>query len=282
MLSLTIVIPVYNEEHHIKGCLDAIAAQSVMPSEVIVVDNNCTDTTIAIAKTYDFVRVVTEEKQGRGYARTAGFNAATSDIFARIDADSRIEKHWVERVLSHFTADERLYGVTGIGKTTFLPGIHFIRTTLFSRAYYWFVHAGFRTITMWGATMAIRKSAWEKVKDDVCLDDSIVHEDQDVSLWIAANGMEIKQKNDLLVTTGGHTYRYLPKLIAYSKLFRSTKKLHKDNGNFEKTRMLSYPSLLPGMIGAGLVSGPIFIVSILSFPLDYLFLHSKYKKKWLS
>jgi glycosyltransferase involved in cell wall biosynthesis len=282
MLTLTIVIPVYNEEHHIKDCLDSIAMQSVMPAEVIVVDNNCTDNTIDIAKTYDFVKVVVEKKQGRGYARTAGFNAATSQLLARIDADSRLQEDWVKRVTNHFATDESLYGVTGIGKTTFLPGIHSVRTTLFSRAYYWFVHAGFRTITMWGANMAIRKSAWDAVEDAVCLDDSIVHEDQDLSLWIAAQNMNIKQMNNLIISTSGHTYRYLPKLFAYSRLFQSTKRLHENNGNLSKTRTLSYPTLLPGMIGAALLSAPLFLVSIVLFPLDYALLHSKYRKKWLS
>lgn len=50
MLTLTLVIPVFNEEHQIKGCLDAVASQTVMPDEVIVVDNNCTDRTIEIAQ----------------------------------------------------------------------------------------------------------------------------------------------------------------------------------------------------------------------------------------
>ncbi|MDQ3064817.1 MAG: glycosyltransferase, partial [bacterium] len=38
-LTLSLVIPVYNEEDHIVACLSAIAAQTVKPLEVIVVDN---------------------------------------------------------------------------------------------------------------------------------------------------------------------------------------------------------------------------------------------------
>ncbi len=121
MLSLTIVIPVFNEEHHIKACLESIACQTIAPTEVIVVDNNCTDRTIEIAEKFNFVRVVSEKQQGRGYARTTGFNAVKTDIIGRIDADSRLDSTWVEEVISVFEAREDVTGVTGIGRVSFLP-----------------------------------------------------------------------------------------------------------------------------------------------------------------
>ena len=58
-LTLSIVIPVYNEQDQIKGCLDAIKNQTIAPQEVIVVDNNSNDNSIAIAKKYAFVRIIT-------------------------------------------------------------------------------------------------------------------------------------------------------------------------------------------------------------------------------
>nr|MDQ2973765.1 glycosyltransferase [bacterium] len=67
-MTLSLVIPVYNEEYNIKRCLTAIAGQTIMPDEVIVVDNNCVDKTIEIAKSFGFVTVVKEPKQGRTYA----------------------------------------------------------------------------------------------------------------------------------------------------------------------------------------------------------------------
>src|SRR6185437_1716246 len=59
-LTLSLVIPAYNEERYIKHCLDAIASQTVTPMEVFVVDNNSTDSTAAIAKNYEFVQVLSE------------------------------------------------------------------------------------------------------------------------------------------------------------------------------------------------------------------------------
>lgn len=272
MLTLSLIIPVYNEERHIGACLDAVAAQTRMPDEVIVVDNNCTDRTIEIAEQYDFVTVVRESRQGHAPARSAGFNAASGDILGRIDADSRIEKEWAQTVLSTFESSSDIVGVGGVGKTVFIPGINFVRSTLFPRAYYWFAHAGYRTITMWGANMAVRRSAWEKVASKTILDDPLVHEDQDLSLWLAASGGVIVQNNALMMRTNGQTYRFLPKTLLYYRMFLHTRQLHARNGNLSSPRLhrLGFWQTLPGYIAA---LGPgfyLFIMSLLFFPVDYI------------
>ena len=87
-LTLSIVIPAYNEENYLRACLDSIAAQTVMPDKVIVVDNNSTDKTVALARSYDFVTLVHERQQHQSFAQATGFNLASSDIIGRIDADS--------------------------------------------------------------------------------------------------------------------------------------------------------------------------------------------------
>ena len=282
-MRISIVIPVYNEERNIVDCLETIVAQTIPPDEVIVVDNNCTDRTVALASQYPFVRSVKENKQGRGHARSKGFNEATSEIIGRIDADSRLAPDWVERVKSRFEADDTLMGLTGIGLTSFLPLVRKFRSTIFSRSYYWFVHAQFHTITMWGATMAIRKSAWERVAAKVCLDDNMVHEDQDVSLWIASEGSKIIQDNSVRIATSGHTYRYLPKLLHYHTLFKSTKRLHTENGNLDssdlprlrhrETVFGSFLALFPGML--------LGFYAVVFFPLDYLMVKLLHKESWL-
>jgi glycosyltransferase involved in cell wall biosynthesis len=273
MLKLSLIIPVYNEERHISACLDAVALQTVMPTEVIVVDNNCTDRTVEIASGYKFVRVIYEPRQGRGNARSAGFNAAKGDIIGRIDADSRIHPDWTAKVINRFDEDSDLAGLTGMSYTPFLPFVISIKTTLFSRAYYWFAHAAFDTVTMWGANMALRRLEWQKIRKDVILDDSVVHEDQDMSLWIAADGGKIVQDNSLLMTTDEQSYQYFPKLIHYARLYESTKSVHKKNGNLSNPKMLRVGFLrtLPGRLAAYLMGIPLFFISLLLFPVYYFY-----------
>jgi glycosyltransferase involved in cell wall biosynthesis len=274
MLTLSLIIPVYNEERHIRACLDAITRQTMAPYEVIVVDNNCSDDTIAIAKSYDFVRVVHEKKQGRAHARSTGFNTATGDVIGRIDADSELAPNWVERVLAHFENDKDLQGLTGIGFTDIVPYTHRVKSTLFARSYYWVVQVLFRTTTMWGATMAVRSSAWRAVADKTIQDDAQVHEDQDVSLWMAGLGMKIRVVNDVRMTTTGQTYRYLPKLYSYTRLQAQTKRLHKQTGTFSSPEFpkLSLFPLIPGFLIGSFFGIMLAVTSILTYPIDWFLL----------
>src|SRR5690349_12508105 len=100
-IRVSIVIPAYNEEFHLRSCLQAIADQSQPVHEVIVVDNNSSDQTAKVAATYPFVKVIHEPRQGRVFARNAGFNAATGDVVGRIDADIILPVDWVAHV-QHF------------------------------------------------------------------------------------------------------------------------------------------------------------------------------------
>lgn len=284
MLKLSLIIPVYNEERHIGACLDAIAKQTVMPLEVIVVDNNCSDRTVEIAKSYKFVRVVTETRQGRGYARTAGFNAAKGDILGRIDGDSQISSNWTEKVVEYFEVDNGLAGLTGLTLTPILPIVTWPKSTFVARSYYWNVHGIFGTITTWGANMAIRKSSWDRVSDKVNLNDHQVHEDQDVALWIAGYGQKIIQANDVLVTAYNQSFRYLPKLLFYIQLRNRTKKYHKIQGNLPAPENVKIS--LANRIGAHLLSIPALIYGlifgVIFFPLDLFMVRIVKHKNWFN
>src|SRR4051812_35670716 len=99
--TISIIIPVYNDADHLRACLETIAAQIVPADEVIVVDNNSTDGSAAVARSFPFVRLIHEKQQGICFARNAGFNASTADIIGRIDADSRLPAHWTRHVLTY-------------------------------------------------------------------------------------------------------------------------------------------------------------------------------------
>jgi glycosyltransferase involved in cell wall biosynthesis len=82
-LSVSVVIPCFNEEHGIAAVLKG------MPDyvdQVIVVDNNSTDETGRIALELG-AEVVFETKKGYGNAYQAGLPKATGDIVATADGD---------------------------------------------------------------------------------------------------------------------------------------------------------------------------------------------------
>ncbi len=101
--TISIIIPVFNEADHLRRCLAAIDAQTVAPTEIVVVDNNSTDKTVTVASRHPLVRVISEKKQGIVHARNAGFSAARGDIIARIDADTIVPTDWVARISDFYS-----------------------------------------------------------------------------------------------------------------------------------------------------------------------------------
>ena len=106
---LSVVVPTYNEAGVIGECLTRLTAQADHIAEIIVVDNNSTDDGMRIVGDISIrhptVRIVHEREQGLVYARNTGLDAATGDIIARIDADTRVPEHWARTIVDFFAAD---------------------------------------------------------------------------------------------------------------------------------------------------------------------------------
>lgn len=188
-LTLSIVIPVYNEQNHIKGCLDAIKKQSVMPLQVLVVDNNCTDDTILIAKKYSFVTVVKAKQQGIVFARNTGFNAVKADIIGRIDADTQLAPDWVSKTVSYFNANTDIAAVSGPTHIRDWRG-KFVLYWGHRLVYYWSTWLFLGHRTLFGSNMAVLKSAWQNVAKNTCTQTRI-HEDMDLSMHLKRQGYRI-------------------------------------------------------------------------------------------
>jgi glycosyltransferase involved in cell wall biosynthesis len=104
-LTISFVVPAYNEEALIASCLYAILAETSRVgcrAEIIVVDNNSTDRTRQIAAAIPGVVIVDEPQRGLVQARRAGCLAARGRLIANIDADTMIPPGWLDTVLAVF------------------------------------------------------------------------------------------------------------------------------------------------------------------------------------
>jgi glycosyltransferase involved in cell wall biosynthesis len=112
LLALSVVIPCYNEARYLAETLESLSAQTYRgETEIIVVDNNCTDDTVAIAAEHG-ARVVAEAEPGVCCARQAGALATGGDVVVSTDADTTYATDWLARIAAHF-ADERVVAVVG-------------------------------------------------------------------------------------------------------------------------------------------------------------------------
>jgi glycosyltransferase involved in cell wall biosynthesis len=91
-LGISVIIPTFNEEKYIEDTLRALAMQQYSEKcfEVILVDNESTDSTIAIAKNFCStlqVRILTFSGRSISQVRNYGAEVAKGSILAFLDAD---------------------------------------------------------------------------------------------------------------------------------------------------------------------------------------------------
>jgi glycosyltransferase involved in cell wall biosynthesis len=188
-MSVSIVIPVYNEEDYLDACLSALEKQTERPDEVIVVDNDSTDGSLATARRYSFVRIVSEPRRGRIFAQNAGFAAAKSDVIARIDADTVLPPEWVALVKEAFKSRPDAAAVTGGPRfyDTPLAGlIDSAQVLLYQRLQKLLTG----TYILWGANMAVRREAWLKVRSELS-ERTDIDEDIDLSFCLHKHGLRV-------------------------------------------------------------------------------------------
>ena len=101
---ISVIIPVHNAESTLLDQLDAVrlAQAGAPPSEIIVVDNRSTDSSISLATRWakrhpeGNLRIVeAEERAGEPYARNVGLTAAEGSLVAFCDADDRVSPTWI-------------------------------------------------------------------------------------------------------------------------------------------------------------------------------------------
>lgn len=109
-MKVSVVVCTYNREKHILDSLNSLKNQSASYSdyEVIIVDNNSTDSTPQLCEQFlqqkgDLqVSYYKETKQGLSYARNRGIQLARGIYVSFIDDDAIAEKNYVEQIIWAF------------------------------------------------------------------------------------------------------------------------------------------------------------------------------------
>ena len=98
MLDLSVIILTYNEELHIKRCLDNV---STIAKEIFIIDSFSTDRTLDIARQYPNVQILQNE-WGNNYARQFNWGLDNAPIsgqwILRLDADEYLMPELIEEL----------------------------------------------------------------------------------------------------------------------------------------------------------------------------------------
>ncbi|MGI8419635.1 MAG: glycosyltransferase [Candidatus Levyibacteriota bacterium] len=160
---ISVVIPAYNEELYLPGCLEALKKQTYPHNkfEIILVDNNSTDKTAAIAKAAG-ATVIIEKIQGHVFALSTGMQKAKGDIIATTDADTKVNKDWLT-IIERVFQDEEVAAVTG---PAWYNSQSKMKRYLVKYSYYVYLklHFAVGKPSLSGLNLAVRKKAFYKIK----------------------------------------------------------------------------------------------------------------------
>ncbi|QYF75310.1 glycosyltransferase family 2 protein [Cryobacterium sp. PAMC25264] len=183
-MTISVVIPVYNDAEFLRTCLRALSQQRRQADEIIVVDNASTDATATIAHSYG-VRVVTEPLRGIWPATSAGYDAAIGDVIARLDSDSVPPVDWLERIEATFSRQPATAVYTGPGEfygcgpVTAWLGDHVYIGGYFIWMGLWLGH-----YPLFGSNFAMRREVWATNRGRVRRRSNDVHDDLDFSMHL--------------------------------------------------------------------------------------------------
>lgn len=121
-----IIIPAYNEEQFIALTLKSLVEQTVLPSKLVIVNDNSTDKTaeivMAFAKEYPFISLVNKTSDAIHLPGSKVINAFNKglesvddnyDFIVKADADLIFPLNYFETLIKHFKSDERIGMVGG-------------------------------------------------------------------------------------------------------------------------------------------------------------------------
>jgi cellulose synthase/poly-beta-1,6-N-acetylglucosamine synthase-like glycosyltransferase len=134
------------------------------------------------------VRVITEPVRGIWPAASAGYDAATGDVIARLDADSVPPVDWLERIDARFTAFPDTAVYTGPGDFYNCgPVTAWFGGRVYIGGYFVWMGLWLGHYPLFGSNFAMRRDVWSANRARVRRGSAEVHDDLDFSMHLAGD-----------------------------------------------------------------------------------------------
>lgn len=179
-ITVSVVIPVKDDGELLRRCLRALALQSRIPDEVVVVDNASSDGSAEIARVAG-ARVMTCASPGIAAASSTGYDAAIGTCILRLDADCIPSHDWVQVMLDTFVSRPDVAVLTGGAR--FIDGPRPMRrwlAVLYLGGYVVATAPALGHLPLFGSNLGFRRSAWLDVRDRIHRNPDI-HDDLDLA-----------------------------------------------------------------------------------------------------
>ena len=102
MVKLSVVVPIFNAEKHLRECLDSLKNQSMRDIEFWLIDDGSKDASIDICNEYKNTdarfNVYSQKNKGAGAARDQGVQLSRGEFIGFLDADDWIDDDMFEKM----------------------------------------------------------------------------------------------------------------------------------------------------------------------------------------
>ena len=198
-LSISTIIPVFNGEHYLDKCLDALMSSDYPRYEIVVVDDASTDRSVEICQQKG-VKVVRQSTQcGPAAARNLGAQNVKGDILFFIDADVLVDSTTMSRVAAHFQKNPDIAAVFGSYDDSPAEN-HFISQYKNLSHHFVHQHSSTNAVSFWAGCGAIGRKVFHKMDG---FDSEKFHrpsiEDIELGLRLSRNGYRIVLDKNLQV-----------------------------------------------------------------------------------
>ncbi|MBU5315890.1 glycosyltransferase family 2 protein [Clostridium bornimense] len=113
-MKISVIIPNYNGEKIIDGCIQSLLKQEYKDFNIIVVDNNSADDSVKIIEErYPSITLI-KNKENLGFAAAVniGIKASKSDFVALLNNDTEVDEKWLVNLYSVVSKDDKIFSAS--------------------------------------------------------------------------------------------------------------------------------------------------------------------------
>ena len=122
MVSISVICPAWQAARTLAETLASIRAQTLVPNEILVVDDGSTDSTAEVAKA-NGARVIRQPHAGAAAALNAGIAASSGQLLAFVDADDLWTSEKLAWQTQALSVDPELHAVLGMMESFLCPSL---------------------------------------------------------------------------------------------------------------------------------------------------------------
>jgi glycosyltransferase involved in cell wall biosynthesis len=121
MSTASIIVPLFNAENTIGLTLESALSQTWKDTEVIVVDDGSTDSSLRVVRQYECgqLLVIAQSNAGPGVARNSGFAASKGDYIQFLDDDDMISRDKIESQIRLLESEPRGHDLVSLTGTKY-------------------------------------------------------------------------------------------------------------------------------------------------------------------